>query len=303
MTGGQASTPLEALTAELLGDVGKLYDRIKELGELFPDLLREISDTTKQAVAATLKDMPSAGLVHGVAGHMMLVRDHMEKLIAQMEALPQEAVAQAVAPAVRATIEGVQEALGKLREEAEQAAGRADTGIEDLTRVSMAAIAGSKSAADKVMGQLAEGQAGLTRLLTDLRAASETLSKNTASGLASIERASATATQQSETARASHRLTAIVAVVGIVALLWLSYRGEHSGGYLPVQDAALARWATSEAGRDAYAFDQANAQQGIALLEACDIPGWRRATVRHRPACVAAIDGHKTYGWFLPEKR
>jgi predicted PurR-regulated permease PerM len=41
------STALEALTAELLGDVGLLYDQVKSLRESLPNIAQEITETLK----------------------------------------------------------------------------------------------------------------------------------------------------------------------------------------------------------------------------------------------------------------
>lgn len=324
----EASTHLEALQAELLGDVGRVHDQIKELRrqlqdlsaqlpELTSDILRRMSDlvdpeqaitaATRQAIEETTRSaletltaaaeaarpMPRLGDILG------LVRDRLETLIQRFEALPQEAAAEAVAPGVRATIESVRGALANLQKEVEQTTGQAESGVERLTTAGVAALAEAKLAADKSNEQLAEAQMTLRNLVD--RAA-----RTVASASSSIARAATSATQQTETAtkaaveglaaatpKSNHRLTALVAVAGFLAILFAAHWHRPSS--------PLFNWAVSPAGRAAYAFDQANPRNGIIAFADCDLPGWRRSVVKKRPACIVVTNGHRQYGWFLPE--
>ena len=54
MASPQPSTHLEALTAELLGDIGGVHDHVKALREQIPELGRELSTTAKQAVESAV---------------------------------------------------------------------------------------------------------------------------------------------------------------------------------------------------------------------------------------------------------
>ena len=244
-----------------------------------------------------------AGSMPGVVSHLMIVRDHLEKLIPRLEGLPKTAVAEAIAPGVSVTIERISFALTKLQQEVEQTTGQAANGAENLTQAGIRAIDDTKAKADESMQQLAEA-------VRSLRTLGDRTSQSAATASASIARATATATQQLEAAtksvvealavatpKSNHRLTAIVAVVGFVAILFAG-NWTHA---THADTSAIMRWAASPAGRSAYAFDQANPGRGITAFADCDLPGWRRSKLNHRSACVVAIERHQPYGWFLPQ--
>ena len=325
----EASTHLEALQAELLGDVGRVHDQIKELRSqlrdlsaqlpaLTSDILRQLSDlvdpqqaittATRQAIEETTRSaletltaaaeaarpMPRLGDILG------LVRDRLETLIQRFEALPKEAVAEAIAPGLRATIDGVRGALANLQKEVEQTTVQANHGVERLTTAGVAAISEAKSAADRTSRGLAEAQATLRNLI-------DRTAQSVASASNSITRTAANAAQQAEAAskaaveavaavvpKAEHKLTAMVAVAGLVTTLLAAHWNRSSTGAL--------NWVLSPAGRAAYTFARENPKT-IEILEACDLPGWRRSMVNHRAACVVASNRSRQYGWFLPEKQ
>ena len=253
-----------------------------------------------------------AGTMPSVVSHLMIVRDSLEKLIPRLEDLPKEAVAEAIAPGVSVTIERIGFALTKLQREVEEATGRAQSGVEQLTAAGVAAITDAKSAADKSNEQLAEAQKTLRGLI-------DRASQN-GSASASIARAATSATQQVEAAtktaiealtaaepRSNHRLTAIVAVTGMAAILAVGYWMRPATVHLAItrRDAALVRWASSPGGRAAYALAKINSSSGgIELFTQCEGAGWEVRTSHGYPICVAALGKNGTPGaWYLPEKK
>ena len=243
-----------------------------------------------------------AATMPGVVSHLMIVRDSLEKLIPRLEDLPKEAVAEAIAPGVSVTIERIGFALTKLQREVEEVTGQAQSGIERLTATGVAALAEAKLAADKRSHDVADAQATLRKLI-------DRLPQAIAAVTPSIARAGSTAVQQVESAtraaveglaaatpRSNHRLTAGVAVAGFLAILVAGHWRQATDADSP----ALMRWAASPAGQSVYAFAKAN-PKAIGMLEACDLPGWRRSMVNHRAACVVASNRSRQYGWFLPQ--
>jgi chromosome segregation ATPase len=324
----EASTHLEALQAELLGDVGRVHDQIKELRSqiqdlstqlpaLTSDIFRRLSDlidpqqaittATKQAIEETTQSAlavlsaaaDAARPMPRIGDMLGLVRDRLETLIQRFETLPQEAAAEAIAPGVRATIEGVRGSLENLQKEVEQAAVQAESGVERLTETGVAAIAEASAAADKTSRGLVEAQATLRKIIDRLpqavAAATPSIAQAASSAVQRVEIATKAAVEglAAATPRSNHRLTAIVAVAGFVAIAFAVHWHRPSN--------ALLNWAASAAGRSAYAFAEANPNT-IGMLEACDLPGWRRTVVHHRAACVVAGNRSRQYGWFLPQK-
>ena len=241
-----------------------------------------------------------AGTMPSVVSHLMIVRDSLEKLIPRLEDLPKAAVAEAIAPGVSVTIERIGYALTKLQREVEEATGQAQSGVERMTAAGVAALADAKSAADKTSQGLAEAQATLRKLIDRLpqavaavtpsiaRAASSAVQQVDAAAKAAVETVAAAAPQR------NHRLTALVAVAGLVTTLLAAHWHRPSS--------TLVNWASSPAGQSVYAFAEAN-PAAIKMLEACDLPGWRRSMIDHRAACVVANNRSRRYGWFLSPKK
>ena len=254
-----------------------------------------------------------AGAMPGVVSHLMLVRDSLEKLIPRLEDLPKEAVAEAIAPGVSVTIERIGFALTKLQREVEEATGQAQSGVGRLTAAGVAALAEAKSAADESKQQLVDAQTTLRNLV-------DRASQNVGSASASIARATTSATQQVEAAtktaiealtaaapRSNHRLTAIVAVTGMAAILAVGYWTRPATMHLTKtrRDAALVRWASSPGGRAAYALAKINSSiGGIELFTQCEGAGWEVRRSHGYPICIAALGKSGTPGaWYLPEKK
>lgn len=102
--------------------------------------------------------------------------------------------------------------------------------------------------------------------------------------------------------RAARHLTivAVVALAVIVSVAVGAWARRDATGTNP----ALTRWATSPAGRTAYAFARANPVRAVSLLSACDLPTWHRVAIHGRPACeVAPGRNGNVYGWYLPEPK
>lgn len=254
-----------------------------------------------------------AGTMPGVVSHLMIVRDSLEKLIPRLEDLPKTAAAEAIAPGVSVTIERIGFALTKLQREVEEATGQASHGVEQLTAAGVAALAEAKSAADESKQQLVDAQ-------TTLRGLIDRASQNVGSASASIARAATSATQQADAAtkasvaalaaavpKADHRLTAMVAIAGMVAILAVGYWMRPATMHVVTtkRDAALVRWASSPGGRAAYALAKINSSSGgIELFTQCEGAGWEVRTSHGYPICVAALGKNGTPGaWYLPEKK
>jgi hypothetical protein len=64
---------------------------------------------------------------------------------------------------------------------------------------------------------------------------------------------------------------------------------------------ALAAWALTPAGREAYALDQANAQTGgIRMFTQCDRPGWRSFERQGATLCMPYPKKHEGLsGWLI----
>lgn len=123
----------------------------------------------------------------------------------------------------------------------------------------------------------------------------ETLSATATAAIHAMQRAAERAAPIR--ARPIRRQVATAAAIAVIAAAvgWVMH--VHGiGGSNP----DLERWATSPAGRAAYAFDRANPERGVWLLTACNFPGWRRATHLGRPACLVGTEDGKDLGWYLP---
>jgi hypothetical protein len=323
MSRAQPSTHLEALTAELLGDVGLLLGQIQQLREQIPALTREvltavgslvdpqrtIVETTRQSIdevrQAALSALANAAAearpVLGVASTVSLVRDHLEQLVARLDALPQQAVAEAIAPGVTTTIEKIQRALEVIRRETEAAVGGSEHGIMQLTESGLSAVSAARGGMDVAAQQVSAAVTELRRAVGTVQQAGVEAGKASTAAVAIAAQQYETATAEvlaaaARATKAARRTTVALAVITALAIAvgaW-AWRDAANGS-----DAT--RWATSPAGEAAHAFVSAN-PHGIALLTACDLPGWRRATINGRPACEVATgkDG-RAYGWYLPE--
>lgn len=133
-------------------------------------------------------------------------------------------------------------------------------------------------------------------ILVALDSYQETLTATATAAIGAIQRAA-----EKTPAGATRQLTAI-AIVALAVIVGAAV-GAWARRDVPGTDPALTRWATSPAGRAAYAFDHANPERGVWLLTACNFPGWRRATHLGRPACVVATEHGKPDGWYLPESK
>jgi len=124
-------------------------------------------------------------------------------------------------------------------------------------------------------------------ILVALDSYRETLSGTAAAAVQAMQRAASHLTIAA--------VVALAAIIGATAGVWARHDALGT-------DPAPTRWATSLAGRTAYAFVQANPKHAVSLLTACDLPTWHRVIVHGRAACeVAPGRNGNVYGWYLPE--
>lgn len=107
-----ASTAMEALTAELLGDVGKLHDDVKALHQLLPAMTKEASDDL-QIITAKVNDS-----LQLQAGHYLVAAEKLADVLKGMSKEIDRAAA-------HASVTAAQAAQLDIRQAAVQAAGEA----------------------------------------------------------------------------------------------------------------------------------------------------------------------------------
>lgn len=324
MSSAQPSTHLEALTAELLGDVGLLLGQIQQLREQIPalkdevltavaslvDPQRTVAEATRQsidevrqsALSALAAAAAEARPVLGVASTVSLVRDHLEQLVARLDALPDQAVAEAIAPGVGVTIEKILRALEVIRRETEAAVGGSAHGIVQLTESGLSAVSAARAGMDVAAQQVSVVVTELRRAVGTVQEAGVEAGKASTAAVATAAKQYQTATAEmlaaaARTTISARRTTAAVVVITVLAITVGTWAWRGPRGTNP----ALARWATSPAGQAAYAFDRANPDRGVWLLTACNFPGWHPETHLGRSACVVGTEHGKDLGWYLPE--
>lgn len=173
--------------------------------------------------------------------------------------------------------------------------------MDETTNALIAGI----SAKVKTLAQDAE-----LRLNTVAESAAETIGE----AVSSLAQAGHIAAEQA--ARRASRLTAWPAVALTVLFSALALCAAFVGGVYfgasghtvetTQSDAsnAVAAWALTPAGRDAYALDKANAATGgIRMFTFCSMPGWRTLESHDRTLCMPYpldADEAKYQAWILP---
>lgn len=117
---GSEQTIMEALTAELLGDVGKLHDRVKDLEQALPDAAqsirdagREAADSIHVAVGKAVGELNHAAAsfdVGQVTAHFDLVAGQLLAELRKGQAVPGPAAGPAPAPS-KAWSKGARQAV------------------------------------------------------------------------------------------------------------------------------------------------------------------------------------------------
>ena len=116
-----------------------------------------------------------------------------------------------------------------------------------------------------------------------------------------------------DAARRASRLTAWPAIILTVllsatalcmAFLGGAYYGATGRAAESAPASALATWALTPAGHEAYALDKANAATGgIRMFTLCSMPGWRTLESQDRTLCMPyPLDAYqaKYEAWVLP---
>lgn len=96
--------------------------------------------------------------------------------------------------------------------------------------------------------------------------------------------------------------SAAVIVVSVAAFCAAWYLRGHLDSQTARADSALARWAVTPAGREAYALDQANASVGgIGIFSGCTGRGWKVKYQDGQRVCgTYPATGGVVGGWRLP---
>ncbi len=170
-----------------------------------------------------------------------------------------------------------------------------------MDEVTNALIAGI-SAKVKLLAENAEAHVGAVgeSAVEDINEAVWTLAR---AGQAAAEEAARRASRL--TAWPAITLTVLLSAVALIVAFVGGASYDASGrtaGSAPTS--ALAAWALTSAGRDAYALDKANATTGgIRMFTLCSMPGWRTLDSHHRTLCMPYpldADQAKYEAWVLP---